>query len=325
MKQKEEDRICWAVSTGEAGMASQVMGLAEATGFTVQQKSIRLRAPWSWLPGHLAPFALSGLSPNADVLNPPWPDLMITCGRRSVAASIAVRRLSGGKTFTVHVQNPLVPNWYFDLVLPPRHDDLTGTNVSPTRASIHRVTPEKLAQEADRMAFQFASLPRPLVCVVIGGNSSAHRLTPRATEKLADRLLALSKDKGVGLTITTSRRTGDENTAILKNKLTGPNCVLWSGDGENPYFAMLGLADYILVTSDSASMVSEACATGKPVHIIDLEGGNKRFTRFHEGLRNDKITRPFTGALEDWSYSPLTCTQDAANLVSEKMKERTQA
>ena len=98
--------------------------------------------------------------------------------------------------------------------------------------------------------------------------------------------------------------------------------MLWSGEGENPYFAMLGLADYILVTSDSASMVSEACATGKPVHIIDLEGGNERFTKFHDGLRNEGITRPFTGALEDWSYSPLTCTQDAARLVLEKMEAR---
>ena len=172
------------------------------------------------------------------------------------------------------------------------------------------------------MAAQFANLPRPLVCVVIGGNSSAHKLTRRATEELADQLLALSKNKGVGLAVTTSRRTGKENTAILKNKLTGPNCMLWSGEGKNPYFAMLGLADYILVTSDSASMVSEACATGKPVHIIDLEGGNERFAKFHESLRNEGITRPFTGALEDWRYSPLTCTQDAAKLVLEKMKTR---
>ena len=319
---QNENKICWAVSTGEAGMVSQVMGLAEAVGFTVQQKSIRLRSPWSWLPGHLTPFALMGLSSDADTLPPPWPDLMITCGRRSVAASIAVRRLSAGKTFTVHVQNPLVPNRYFDLVLPPRHDGLTGPNVHPTRASIHRITPEKLSEEAGRMAPLFADLPRPLVCVVIGGNSSAHKLTRRATAELADQLLALSKNMGVGLAVTTSRRTGDENTAILKNKLSGPNCMLWSGEGENPYFAMLGLANYILVTSDSASMVSEACATGKPVHIIDLEGGNDRFAKFHEGLRNEGITRPFTGQLEDWTYQPLTCTQEAARLVLEKIRAR---
>jgi mitochondrial fission protein ELM1 len=319
---QNKNKICWAVSTGEAGMVSQVMGLAEATGLTVQQKSIRLRAPWSWLPGHLTPLALKGLSADADILIPPWPDLMITCGRRSVAASIAVRRLSAGKTFTVHVQNPLVPNRYLDLVLPPHHDGLTGTNVHPTLASIHRITSEKLSQEADRMASYFADLPRPLVCVVIGGNSGAHKLTRLATEKLADRLLFLSKNKGVGFVVTTSRRTGEENAAILKNKLAGPNCVVWSGEGENPYFAMLGLADYILVTSDSASMVSEACATGKPVHIIDLEGGNQRFTKFHEGLRNKGITRPFTGQLKDWTYPPLTCTQDAAKLVLEKMKAR---
>jgi uncharacterized protein len=313
---------CWAISTGEAGMVSQVMGLAEATGFSVEQKTIRLRAPWSWLPGHFTPFALKGLSPNSDKLNPPWPDLLITCGRRSVAPSIAVRRLSGGKTFTTHVQNPLVPNRYFDLVLPPQHDALTGKNVFPTRASIHRITPSKLKREAERLASHFIELPRPLVCVIIGGDSGAHRFTPDAARKLAEQLLSLSIENHVGLAVTTSRRTGAENTAILKDKLSSEKCIFWDGQGENPYLAMLGTADYFLVTSDSASMVSEACSTGKPVHIIELEGGNDRFTRFHTSLQNDGITRPFKGKLENWSYSPLTCTQDAARLVIEKMNER---
>jgi mitochondrial fission protein ELM1 len=316
------NKICWAVSTGEAGMVSQVMGLAEATGFSVEQKCIQLRAPWTWMPGHFTQFALKGLSPNADVLNPPWPDLMITCGRRSVAPSIAVRKLSGGKTFTAHVQNPLVPNRYFDLILPPQHDALMGDNVFSTRASIHRVTPSKLVQEAERLASLFIGLPRPLVCVIIGGNSGAHRFTSVAARNLADQLLSLSNETHVGLAVTTSRRTGVENTAILKNKLSGPNCMFWDGLGENPYFAMLGSADYFLVTSDSASMVSEACSTGKPVHIIELEGGNDRFTRFHTSLQNDEITRPFKGKLEDWSYSSLTCTEDAARLIIEKMNER---
>jgi mitochondrial fission protein ELM1 len=233
-----------------------------------------------------------------------------------------VRKQSKGKTFTAHLQNPLVPNRFFDLVLPPQHDALSGKNIFQTRAAIHRVTSAKLRQEADRLAPLFIGLPRPLVCVIIGGNSNAHHFLPGAARNLAEQLLSLSNKKHVGLAVTTSRRTGEENTAILKNKLSGPNCFFWDGQGENPYFAMLGTADYFLVTSDSASMVSEACSTGKPVYIIELEGGNERFARLHKNLQNDGITRTFKGKLEDWSYSPPTCTQDAACFIIEKMRER---
>ena len=97
MNEQSQNR-CWVLTTGETGMRSQVIGLAEATGLPFHEKQIRLRAPWSWLPGHLCPFALSGLDRAHDRLDPPWPRILISCGRRSTAASIAVRRASRGHT-----------------------------------------------------------------------------------------------------------------------------------------------------------------------------------------------------------------------------------
>ena len=116
---------------------SQAVGLAEAVGWPIETKTVRLRAPWSLLPGHLCPLALSGLR---EPLAPHWPDLLITCGRRSVAVSIAIRKASRGHTFTVHVQNPRAPARFFDLVAPPRHDGMSGANVLPTRGALHRIT-----------------------------------------------------------------------------------------------------------------------------------------------------------------------------------------
>ena len=103
--------------------------------------------------------------------------------------------------------------------------------------------------------------------------------------------------------MTPSRRTGRRGQALLRERLAG----LARGDlgrqsGENPYFAYLALADAFLVTADSVSMISEAAATGKPVHILDLDGGNAKFARFHQTMRNAGITRPFAGRIEDWSY-----------------------
>ena len=113
-----------------------------------------------------------------------------------------------------------------------------------------------------------------------------------------------------------SRRTGAENTEVLKQVLNSVPGRIWDGTGDNAYFGYLAVADAIVVTGDSVNMVSEACMTGKPVQVVDLPGrGNDKFRRFHEGLRADGMTRPFTGSLECWSYPPLDDTVRVAAAV----------
>ncbi|MBE9552719.1 MAG: mitochondrial fission ELM1 family protein, partial [Proteobacteria bacterium] len=125
-------------------------------------------------------------------------------------------------------------------------------------------------------------------------------------ERLADGLARICEESGCGLLITASRRTGPENEALLRERLKGLPAEIWDGAGDNPYFAFLGLADSIIVTSDSVNMVSEACYTGKPVHVFRLPGGGgTKFDRFHESLVETGITRPFEGQLENWQYDPL--------------------
>jgi mitochondrial fission protein ELM1 len=82
------------------------------------------RRPWTWLPAGCWPVPLSALGPGSDELAPPWPDLLITTGRRSVPYGLLVKRLSGGRTFTVHIQRPQTRTERFDLVVAPRHDRL---------------------------------------------------------------------------------------------------------------------------------------------------------------------------------------------------------
>ncbi|MEE8393674.1 MAG: mitochondrial fission ELM1 family protein [Rhodospirillales bacterium] len=317
-----DHKTCWTMTTGEAGMNSQVLGLAEAVGIAHVHKTARPRPPWSWLPGHMCPGALISPDSNSDPLVPPWPALLITCGRRSVCLSIAIRKASRGRTFTVHVQDPHVPPSYFDMVAPPRHDRLKGANVFPTRGALHRVTPEILAANKERFGPGFAGLPRPLVAVLIGGDNKCYHLTPGKTAAIAARLAEMAKNTGAGLAITPSRRTGDANLAILREKLEGTGAYIWDGTGANPYFGMLGLADHIVVTCDSVSMVSEAAATGKPVYVIELDGGNRRFNSFHEGLRSEGVTRPFTGVLDQWTYKPVNDTTEIAGEVQRRLGER---
>jgi uncharacterized protein len=296
---------CWVVTDGKPGMENQCRGLAESMGLQPVIKRIALRTPWRQLSPWLQLGLSSAFSKKGDAITPPWPDILIGTGRQSVPASLLAKRASGGRTTTIQIQDCALPPKNFDLVIVPQHDKLRGDNVLVARGALHRVTAEKLAGEAAKFAPLAAGFPRPLVAVLLGGNNGVYHFTPDVARRLAADLLKLQKDQGIGLLITPSRRTGEEATAILKEALTGSATVFWDGTGDNPYFGFLGLADAVIVTCDSVSMVSEACSTGKPVHILDLPGGSDKFAKFHEGLRRDGVTRPFAGKIDFWSYDPL--------------------
>jgi len=317
-----ETLTCWVVTDGTPGMENQCLGLAQALEVTPVVKRVRNRAPWRHLPPRLWLAPLTAPGPRGDRIRPPWPDLLIGSGRQSVALSIAVRKASGGRTFTVQIQNPDVNLRHFDLVAAPLHDRLSGENVVSTRGSLHGVTPACLEAAARRFAPALAHLPRPLVAVLVGGDNKVFRLTQERTWELATRLAALCRRYGAGLAVTPSRRTGAANEALLRQGLAQVSTVFWDGSGANPYLGYLALADAIVVTCDSVNMVSEACATGKPVFVFDLEGGSGKFRRFHRRLRADGLTRPFTGTLETWDYAPLDDTARVAAEVRRRLAAR---
>lgn len=313
---------CWVVSDGRAGIENPCLGLAEALDLAPVVKRVRLRAPWRQTTPYLPlPGIAAALAPGSDRLDPPWPDLLISSGRQAVALSLAVGRRSPG-TVRVHIQNPGVPFDRFDLVSLPRHDRKTAPNLVESRGAIHRVTAGKLARAAADFAPLAEGLPRPLVSVMIGGSNRFYTLDETMMTKLADQLAGLVRDQEVGMMITTSRRTGAGNEAILRRALSGLPVFLWDGQGPNPYFGMLALADHLIVTADSVAMVSEAAATGKPVHVIDLAGNAEKFDRFHAMLRADGVTRPFSGRLETWAYSPLDDTAALAAHVRKRLDAR---
>jgi mitochondrial fission protein ELM1 len=196
-----------------------------------------------------------------------------------------------------------------------------GPNIFRTLGAVHRVTPEKLADGARKFAPLFEKLPRPLAAVLIGGDNRVYRLTKARLEVLAGQLAGLAH-RGFGLAITVSRRTGPEAAAFLRARLGPLGAYIWEGKGDNPYFGLLSLADVIIVTSDSVSMVSEAAFTGKPVHVFELEGGSAKFTRFHQSLRDAGATRPFRGAIERWQYTPPNDTARAAAEIRRRYAER---
>jgi mitochondrial fission protein ELM1 len=273
----------WWITNGAAGFRTQARGLTEAVAPGAIEKTIDLKAPWSLAPPLLWPLTLMGLDRKKDVLEPPWPDLVVSCGRKAAKAAIAVKRASGGRTIAVHIQNPLMALKAFDLVIPMRHDAVDGPNVVVIDLALHDVTPQLLERSAAAWRDRLDGLPRPLTGVLLGGATQRHPFTAAQAQDLAARLKALRAEGG--LAITPSRRTPDAVKAVLREAFAGDAGVfLWDETGDNPYRGILALSDRIVATGDSVSMVSEAVATGHPVAVYDIGGGGKRHRRFIANL-----------------------------------------
>lgn len=305
-------------------METQCVGLAEALGLTPVVKRVRLRRLWrEWSP-YLTVGKSFSISSKGDDVRPPWPDLVIGSGRLSVVPSLHIRKVTRGKSFHVQIQNPAAWIDKFDAVILPAHDRMQGGNIINMQGALHRVTPEMLAAEAARWAPKFAHLKRPYVTVVLGGSNGSYKLSPAEIMKLGPQLSAIAKEQGVSLLITPSRRTGDANMVLLKALLHDTPAYIWDGEGDNPYYGMLGLADYLIVTCDSVNMLSEACSTGKPVHMVKLPGHSDKFDDFHKSLLANDRVRLFNGRLEQWTYEPLREMERVAGLIRERFIKKQQ-
>jgi uncharacterized protein len=294
--------IVWALHDGKAGMASQVLGLAEATGFHFIEKRLAIRFPWVVLPPRLWLMPFYAARDRGERLTPPWPDLVIASGRNAAMPALSIKRASRGRTFAVQIQNPGVGHTEFDLFVAPEHDRIPAPQVIMTRGAVHRVTQARLAAERARFP-GLAAMPRPILSVLIGGANKAYRLGSQRLAEIAEAIALILRTNGGSALVTPSRRTEEGGFSLLRDRLNGLSASIWDGTGENPYFAYLAFADAFLVTADSVSMISEAAATGKPVHVLGLDGGNAKFARFHAAMQAAGITRPFTGSIESWSYS----------------------
>lgn len=330
--------VCWIIGQGLAGTQAQCEAVAAALGVEPVVKRVDLRAPWRWLSPPLVtlgPWAFSG-----DALEEPWPDLVIAAGRRAVAPALYAKRMSGA--FTVFLQNPRCRLDRFDLVAAPEHDGLTGPNVITTLGAPNRVTPQALAAAKEAWRATFAPLPTPRIAVLIGGGSRAYRFGAQEAGALAQALIALPGS----IMATPSRRTGAQALKALGAHLSalcashpskrggrggghttcggyttqgGHARYLYDGRGANPYLGMLAWADHIVVTADSASMLSDAASTGAPVHIWPLPRTSARAARrleiLHRGLVAYGAARPFSKTLEARPYTPLQDAQTVAHAI----------
>jgi len=169
---------------------------------------------------------------------------------RSVPIALTIKRL--------HIQNPKVPAQLFDLVAAPTHDNFDGPNVITTFGAVHSVTPERLAEAGKSFAPRARAKPSAL---------------PRGCDRLRRQARnAGARDRRFAPRHAVARRTRADSLAELSRAIDGAAHFVWDSTGDNPYFALLSLADAIVATEDSVNMVTQAAGTGKPVYVQSLPG-----------------------------------------------------
>jgi len=296
-----------------AGLRNQAVGLAEAAGLAADVRVLPKSGFWARLPGKTGLRRMIEAAPH--VVAPPLPGLVIACGGAGARIAAAQR---GAAVRAVAIQDPRMDLKKFDLVFAARHDGISGPNVVVTRTALHRVTAARLAAEAAAWRPVFAQLARPLVAVLLGGANGRYRFGPEEARRLGTQLAAIA-GAGAGLAVTPSRRTAPECVAMLRAALAPFGAYIWDGAGENPYFGMLALADAIVVTADSVSMVSEAVATAAPVFLVRLPGKSARIGAFMEMMLADGRVRNFEGRLDLWDALPMDDTPAAGAALREML------
>lgn len=320
----EDSADCWVLSDGAAGNERQALALAHALERVPRVIRLHIHEPWN----SLAPHGLTGAGwalrdAQGQRLAAPWPALAIGCGRRAALATRALRRWSGRQSYCVQILDPRIDSQQFDLVIAPLHDGLDGANVITSIGALNEVGPEWLARGRQRFA-GIATLPAPRTALLIGASTRAQRLDKTWFATLVELLTAQQARDGGSFLVSVSRRTPTPLVAHLRERFNGLPGLFWGGeeDGENPYAGLLGWADRLVVTPDSVNMISEACATGKPVYTFTPRPLSGKLASFHATLRASGHLRELGDTNARALPAPLDETREIAAHVRERWLAR---
>lgn len=313
-------KTVWILADDRMGNVNQLLGVAGEMNIPFERKDIRY-TKWVRLPNLLRGASLIGLTKeSAAVLNAPWPDVVLSAGRRSFPVARWIKRRSGGKTKLVQLMNPGSAGFdEADLVVLPEHDYFRGKTNHVLRVSgtPHAVTPARLELEKAYWAGRLAKYPSPRVSVIVGGATKNKPFTPEMAQQLVQGVMALNP---ASVLVTTSRRTPPAVVETLKTLLPR-NCFFYRfGDKEeNPYFGLLAWADKIVVTGDSMSMCSECCGTTAPVYIFAPDDMmSAKHKRFHADLYAKGCASPLHGRR---TFSSTGGGFNPAKVIATKIQE----
>ena len=303
------------LTEGMHGMISQVEGLAKALDLDFIHEKIELNNFWKLIPPKITPIQ------NFVFKNDIMKDfnIVISCGRKSVIPSIFLKKKFKDKIINVHIQDPKVSLSNFDFVVAPEHDGLKGKNVIASIGAIHYIRDNELDEN---MSYLKPRLNKEkIVTLIVGGPNQYYDYKTIEVEKIFNKIKKNFIDSGYQLIFIPSMRTPKSVIDSAINYFD-KNQVIITDIDKKAYLSSLKLANHIVVTCDSTSMISEAAITGKPIYVAQMPPvkNNIRFQKFFEMFKKLNIIKDLDDKLEDWKYEKLNETDRISGYIKSKIK-----
>jgi len=306
------------LTEGMHGMISQVEGLAKALNTEYSHKIVRLSFPWNLIPPKFTPISEIILKDKIYLTENETPDLIISCGRKSVIPSIIIKK-KNSKVFTIHIQDPKVSLKNFDAIVAPEHDNLKGDNVYNSKGAIHYITKLEINNARQYLADKIKS--EKIVSLILGGPNKYYSFKSDQIINIFNKIKSIFVSDGYKVIIIPSMRTPREIIDLTIKEMGSCGHVATKVD-KQAYLSAYALANYVIVTCDSTSMISEAATSGKPIFVAHMKAkkNNYRFKRFFELFKQMGITRNLGEKVETWTYNKHNEAQRIAIEIKNKIK-----
>ena len=306
------------LTQGMHGMISQVEGMAKALNTEYSHKIVRLSFPWNLVPPKFTPISEIILKDKTYLNESEMSDLIISCGRKSVIPSILLKK-KNPKIFTIHIQDPKVSFKNFDAIIAPEHDNLSGDNVYSSKGAIHYITESEIKKAEPYLTNKIKS--QKLVSLILGGPNKYYSFNKDQLIEIFNEIKSKFISKGYKVIVIPSMRTPQISIELATKELGASGYVVNSVD-KQAYLSALALADNVIVTCDSTSMISEAATSGKPIFVAYMKPkkNNYRFKKFYRLFNEIGITRDLGDQIESWTYNKLNEAERIAAIINSKLK-----
>ena len=304
------------LTEGMHGMISQVEGLAKALGLDFIHEKIELNNFWKMIPPKITPVKDFVFKNNISKKF----NVVISCGRKSVVPSIFLKKKFGNKIMNIHIQDPKVSLNNFDFVVAPEHDGLEGINVLKSKGAIHYLTEKELEENIDYLKPRIKK--KKVITFIAGGPNKYYNFNNEIIEKIFVRTKKNFIDQGYQLIFIPSMRTPQRIINKAQN-FFDDNQIIISDIDKKAYLSALSLADHIIVTCDSTSMISEAAMTGRPIYVAQMPTikKNVRFQKFFELFKSLDIIKNLEDKVEEWNYKKLNETHRISGYIEKQFKD----
>ena len=289
------------LTEGMHGMISQVEGMAKALNAEYSHKIVRLSFPWNLIPPKFTPISDIVLKDKIYITDNEIPDLIISCGRKSVIPSILLKR-KNLKIFTIHIQDPKVNLKNFDAIVAPEHDNLKGDNIYTSKGAIHYITELEINKAEQYLSDKIEG--EKIVSLILGGPNKYYSFNSDQIINIFNQIKSIFVSDGYKVIIIPSMRTPKEIVDLAIREMGSCGHVVNKVD-KQAYLSAYALANYVIVTCDSTSMISEAATSGKPIFVAHMKAkkNNYRFKRFFELFKQMGITKDLGEKVENWTYN----------------------